>query len=138
MIRRNFKPLSCDLDGNGPDSIHRVVALAQLFSVTNGLTPTQRAKLAVLVEEAVTNLYDHGVVGDGFHGRVDLLVDGEDVHIRISDSGDAFDPRTAEDVAMPNADRGGGAGLAMIRAWADIVDYRSQAGMNLLELKLRG
>lgn len=137
MIRRNFKPHGCDLDEKGPESIHRAVALVQSFCNANGLSPKQRAKLAILVEEAVTNLYDHGAVTPGFAGHLELTCDEEDICVSLSDTGQPFDPRTADDFDMPNMERGGGVGLEMIRAWARIIDYRSDAGRNLLELQLR-
>ncbi len=137
MISRNFKPHSCDLDENGPETIHRAVALVQLFSKNNGLAPQQRAKLAILVEEAVTNLYDHGTVHPGFAGTLTLTADPQSVRVVLCDSGTPFDPREADEIEMPNLDRGGGVGLAIIRAWAEIIDYRSEDGINRLELKLR-
>lgn len=137
MVRRNFKPHSCSLDENGPESIHRAVALTQLFSTANALSPQQRAKLAILVEEAVTNLYDHGAVMPGFVGTLALVGEAGDVRLILSDSGKPFDLREADVADMPNPDRGGGMGLALIRAWADVIDYRSAGGINRLELKLR-
>lgn len=137
MIRRNFKPHRCDLDENGPESIHRAVELAHLFSTSNALAPQRRARLAILVEEAVTNLYDHGAIGPGFAGTLTLSADSTDVRVTLCDSATPFDLRDAHEADMPNTERGGGVGLAMIRAWAEIVDYRSANGTNALELKLR-
>lgn len=137
MNSRNFKPHSCDLDENGPESIHRAVSLVQLFSTTNALTPQQRTKLAILAEEAVTNLYDHGAVGPGFAGSLTLARDAQAVRLVLCDSGHPFDPREEDEIDMPNLERGGGVGLAMIRAWAEIIDYRSENGVNRLDLKLR-
>lgn len=137
MIRRNFNPHSCELDENGPESIHRAVSMARLFSTTNALTPQQQTRLAILTEEAVTNLYDHAASEPGFAGRVTLTADGDSVRVVLSDSGQPFDPRTADEIEMPNTERGGGVGLAMIRAWAEILDYRTENGVNRLELKLR-
>ena len=138
MVRRNFKHLSCDLDDNGPESVHRAVALAQLFSTSNALSAPQAARLAILVEEAVTNLYDHAAPGRGFSGRLELQSDADALHVTLSDSGAGFDPRDAAAAEAPNAERGGGVGLALIRAWADIVDYRRDGEMNRLELRLKG
>ncbi|MFN3472780.1 MAG: ATP-binding protein [Blastomonas sp.] len=137
MIGRNFKPHSCDLDENGPVSIHRAVALVHEFSAASALTPEQGAKLAILVEEAVTNVYDHADVQPGFAGSLALAGDSDGVRICLCDSGQAFDPRSADEDRLPDLERGGGAGLALIRAWAEIVDYRSEDGVNRLELKLR-
>jgi len=137
MIRRNFKPHSCDLDENGPESIHRAVALVHEFSAATVLMPQQSAKLAILVEEAVTNLYDHADVQPGFAGSLSLARESGGVRISLSDSGKAFDLREADAQQAPDLDRGGGAGLALIRAWADVLDYRSENGRNLLDLRLR-
>lgn len=137
MISRNFKPQSCDLDEDGPESIHRAVALTQLFSASNDLAPQHQAKLAILVEEAVTNIYDHAASAPGFTGSLLLAIDAGRVRVTLTDSGPPFDPREADEIEMPNLERGGGVGLAMIRAWADILDYRSEAGLNRLELALR-
>lgn len=137
MIGRNFKPHSCELDENGPESIHCAVALVHEFSAASSLTPSHTARLAILVEEAVTNLYDHGQVQPGFTGSLALSDDGDGVGICLCDSGKAFDPREADECHGPDEERGGGAGLALIRAWAEIVDYRSEDGRNQLELKLR-
>ena len=141
MISRNFNPHSCDLDENGPETIHRAVSLVQLFCANNGLPQQQRAKLAILVEEAVTNLYDHGALTTGFTGTLTIAGDADaepgGVRVTLCDSGPPFDPRAADEIEMPNLERGGGVGLAMIRAWAEIVDYRSESGINWLELRLR-
>lgn len=96
----------------------------------------QSARLAILIEELVTNLYDHGGITGGFSGE--LVLDGHDdgLHITLRDSGPPFDPREAAEVDMPNMERGGGVGLAMIRAWADVIDYRREDDMNRLDLRM--
>lgn len=136
MERRNFKPNSCRLTANGPESVHRAVELAQRFSADYGLAPAQRAKLSIVVEEAVTNLYDHGADLADLEGWLELAESGGAVQVVLADNGRPFDPRDMQETDMPNADRGGGAGLALIRAWADIAGYRRENGFNLLELVL--
>lgn len=138
MTSRNFNPYRCDLDGNGPESIHRAVAQAQAFAEEHSLSPMLGAKLAVLVEEAVTNVYEHGAVEGSLSGWLDLYPDPAGICIILADNGRPFDPREADEIDAPNSERGGGAGLAMIRAWAEIADYRREDGFNLLELVLLG
>ncbi len=138
MTARNFKPFRCDLDANGPESVHRAVILAQDFAAEHSLGPVESAKLAVLVEEAVTNVYEHGVVEGDLSGWLAIERDPAGVCILLADNGRPFDPRAVDEIDMPNMDRGGGAGLAMIRAWAEIADYRREEGFNLLELVLLG
>lgn len=137
MSRRNLKPHRCDLDADGPESVHRAVELAQAFGAHHKLASGQMAKLAILVEEAVTNLYDHGVVTDGFCGWCEIEDSADGARIRLADNGAPFDPRGAAQADGPNMERGGGAGLALIQAWAQITDYRHHQGCNILELKLR-
>lgn len=138
MTACNFNPYRCDLDGNGPESVHRAVMLAQSYAIDHQLAPVQAAKLAVLVEEAVTNVYEHGEAAQGFSGWLALQPDPAGICILLADSGIPFDPRSVAEADMPNAERGGGVGLAMIRAWAQIADYRREDGLNLLELLLLG
>jgi hypothetical protein len=61
---------------------------------------------------------------------------GADVRLTFSDAGVAFDPRAA-DFAGPNAERGGGAGIALIQAWSRIESYARSRGRNRLVLDLQ-
>lgn len=133
MAARNFKPFRCDLEADGPESVHRAVALAQSYAAEHSLPPDQNAKLAVLVEEAVTNVYEHGGADAGW---LVLAPDPAGICMLLADNGAPFDPRSVAESELPNLERGGGAGLAMIRAWAEIADYRREDGLNLLELVL--
>ena len=108
---------------------------AQGFSDQCALDAGHAARLAIMIEELVMNLVEHG--GLGADGMIELVLTHEDgvVAIMLSDTGAAFDPRAAEsNEAIP--ERGGGAGIDLVRAWAEIVDYRSHAGRNRLILKM--
>lgn len=120
----------------GADAVHLMVEEAKRFAAARRLSQAEAAKLAIVVEELVINLVDYG--WDGEPGRTELVLDrtGDGIAIMLSDDGVAFDPRMADrDDAIP--DRGGGAGINIIRAWADILDYRSEHGWNRIELRLR-
>lgn len=108
---------------------------AQSFALERGLELDHAARLSIIVEELVFNLVEHGGVGG--EGLIELVLSHEDgaVAITLSDGGVAFDLRNAaSDEAVP--DRGGGAGIDLVRAWAEIVDYASEAGRNRLLLKM--
>lgn len=112
-----------------------MVTGAQNFGELCRLDAGHAARLAIMIEELVTNLVEHGGIGE--HGVVELILTQEDgvIAIALSDTGVAFDLRATEsDEDIP--ERGGGAGIDLVRAWAEIVDYRSGNGENRLILKM--
>ena len=118
---------------DGPDPVHQAVTLARAFCETRGLCPDSTARLAILVEELVINLFDHGGLGAGDIVAIWLVREGGAVRMLLIDPGQPFDPRSAtKGAAIP--ERGGGAGLAFVHAWTEIVDYRTADGTNRLEL----
>lgn len=95
--------------------------------------PSLHARLAIIVEELVLNMVEHGAPPAGSEIGVSLTREAGGIGIKISDSGTHFDPRGAQ---MPEAipQRGGGAGLALVRAWAVIRDYARVDGVNRIDL----
>jgi anti-sigma regulatory factor (Ser/Thr protein kinase) len=122
---------SAVLDGAG--MLSGAVELARDFAATHGLEAGDAARLCILVEELVANLSDHGTPGPT-PPRLSLLIEAAAIRIRLVDSGKPFDPRRAA-VQSPHQERGGGAGLAIVRAWAEIEDYRSDRNGNRLEIR---
>ena len=118
------------------DSLHRFLVAAHQFAGVEALDAVMSRRLAIIVEEAVANLLDHGDPRRDM--TLTLRLDRADgrVRVRLEDDGDAFDPRSATAGIMPNPDRGGGAGLALIKAWSEIVDYGTVGGTNRLTLLL--
>ena len=127
--------VECSLSGGDP--VHVAVETAQGFGVTVGLGPLDSARLAIVVEEIVANLCEHGGCGDGTPGHLALSQQGETIRIAVQDQGPPFDPRESQDADLPNPDRGGGVGLAMVRAWSESLDYCTADGRNLLTVLLR-
>jgi serine/threonine-protein kinase RsbW len=91
--------------------------------------------LAVVMEEWVANVVEHGGPQDGARIVLRLSLGDEGVRLSASDAGRPFDPRTAR-FAGPNAERGGGAGLAMIAGLSRITAYQRRAGRNRLVLQI--
>ncbi len=109
------------------------LALVDDFVARLGFPPATHAKLAIVVEELVLNAIEHGCPGPGTEIGVALSAEPGGIGIAISDCGGHFDPREALPVeTVP--DRGGGAGLALVRAWAVIRDYARIDGVNRLDL----
>ena len=136
MGSRDSKSPPVRLCCSGADgAVHRLVEAAQGFAEIGRLSAGLAARLAIIVEELAANLIEHGGVGGD--GEIELLLahEADGVRIVLSDSGAAFDLRTApSEEAIP--ERGGGAGIDLVRAWTEIVDYHSEPGRNRLELRL--
>lgn len=112
-----------------------MVEAAQAFSEQCSLEPGHSARLAIIIEELVFNLVDHGQIGEDGVIELALTYDDGVVGIALSDSGVTFDLREAEaEEAIP--ERGGGAGIDLVRAWAEIVNYEQDGGRNKLLLKM--
>ena len=109
------------------------------FAAANGISGDDLSRLCVVVEEWVANLYEHGGVGPHETVEIALAADPKGVRIVIVDPGRAFDPRRSKPGGgLP--ERGGGAGIDIIRKWASHIDYRVVDGRNRLDLliPLRG
>jgi serine/threonine-protein kinase RsbW len=135
MASRESPPDPQRIDAVGPTALGDAVAWARRYASDHGLVARDVARLCVIVEELVTNLIEHGGLGDLQIG-MELARRPSALALVIEDSGPPFDPRSAtlED-AVPA--RGGGAGLRLIDAWSEVVGYASENGRNRLELSLR-
>lgn len=123
--------LSGTLSGAG--ALVDAIALARAFGEAQRLAEADLARFCIVVEELVANLFDHGQLTE--LDRIALTFAREAGHVRIAltDPGAAFDPRQVP----PNgerSDRGGGAGIDLVRAWAEIVGYEVTGDGNRLEL----
>jgi anti-sigma regulatory factor (Ser/Thr protein kinase) len=120
----------------GPGAVARAIAFARRFAPAAALPDAAADRLVLIVEEWVANIVEHGRPAPGSLIVLRLeMADGR-VRLRFSDAGIAFDPRTLQDDG-PNLERGGGAGIALIRGWSDVEAYRRRAGRNRLVLRSR-
>jgi serine/threonine-protein kinase RsbW len=118
----------------GAAAVARALAATRRFAEAQRLQADTADCLAVVVEEWVANIVEHGRPSEGSLIAIRLQWTGEGVRMTCTDAGVAFDPREAGDQG-PNLERGGGAGIALIRAWAEIEDYRRSGGRNRLTLR---
>lgn len=111
----------------------RAVRAARGFAVDCALAERHADRLAVVLEEWLSNLVEHGRTAPGSRVAIRLDRAGALVRLTVSDAGIAFDPRAVA-FQGPNRERGGGAGLELVRAWAEIVDYRRSRARNRVVL----
>jgi anti-sigma regulatory factor (Ser/Thr protein kinase) len=119
----------------GPTALGDAVASSRRYAVDHGLGARDEARLCIIVEELVANILEHG---DGTTDRkvgLELLRDGPLIRLIVEDDGNPFDPRSARPGETVPA-RGGGAGLRLVKAWSEIVDYQSGRLGNRLELRV--
>jgi serine/threonine-protein kinase RsbW len=98
---------------------------------------TAKAAYAVelALEEIVTNIIRHGLLGDAAREiAVELTADRDDLILRFADDGVAFDPREHE--VEPPGLRSGGFGIGLVREFSRRMDYRREAGRNHLEVRI--
>ncbi|MGA0603780.1 ATP-binding protein [Caulobacter sp. KR2-114] len=112
-------------------AVSRALRLARGFAASAGLEPAATGRLAVVVEEWVANIVEHGGAQDGARIFLRLRLVAGVVQLSVSDAGQPFDPRAAV-FDGPNAERGGGAGLALIAGLCRIAGYARRAGRNRL------
>jgi len=117
----------------GGDAVRQATEGTRAFADGRNLTADELARLCIVIEELVVNLYDHG--GLTKEDQVELILAGEPGAIRVTivDPGVPFDPRSAP-MEQDNAERGGGAGIGIVRTWARIVEYDVTDAGNRLEL----
>ena len=106
-----------------------------------GADPTACSELKLAVDEACTNIVEHGYAGRTGPIALTCESDGESVRVVIRDRGAAFDPGSvpAADVTSRWEDRPvGGLGWHLIRSSVDEIDYeRDPSGGNRLTLVKR-
>ncbi|HYT32400.1 MAG TPA: ATP-binding protein [Thermoanaerobaculia bacterium] len=123
-------------------NLAQVRAFVQDFCRRVGADPQASFDLKLAVDEACTNIVEHGYVGmPQGDMRVSIAFDGERLTVVISDHGRSFDPEriAPPDIRMDCEEREpGGLGWHLIRSTVDGFRYESGAGEgNLLTLVKR-
>ncbi|GAA4712119.1 ATP-binding protein [Sphingomonas lutea] len=115
--------------------MHDGTTIAFEFAAAAGAHPDDVKRIAVTVEELLTNLYEHGGIKNDERVSMELFVTSSEFSLVLTDPGRPFDPRTdaGENQIAP---RGGGAGLKLVRAWASEIEYTSSPAKNRLSLRI--
>ena len=119
----------------GADAVTQASDAARAFGEMQWLSEEETARLCIIVEELVTNLHEHGGVSLDEEITLALASEPGRLIITLTDPGTPFDPRQPRSQTDP-PDRGGGAGLDIIRSWAVITGYDVTDEGNRLELLL--
>lgn len=129
----NSNSATCVLSGR--NAVGQAARAARLFGEAHQLTADECARVCVVIEELIANLHDHGGLTDRDKVELTFANEAAGVRIVIADRSNPFDPRSAPPRTR-RPERGGGAGIDLVRAWAQFVDYSVTADGNRLELLL--
>ncbi|MFC6841157.1 ATP-binding protein [Xanthomonas theicola] len=106
----------------------------------HGVTREHAGRARLIVEELACNTLEHSHLAAGQPPlEVGLQVERGALVLEFRDSGPAFDLRTAPapDLDADIAERPiGGLGLHLVRQLADHIDYRHDAGLNVVRVTL--
>lgn len=117
-------------------AVMQAVAAARHFAIAAALPAESAARLAIIVEEIVANLVDHADLPADAQLELGLAQGDDRVAIMLRDPAVPFDPRQPAAHSGPIPERGGGAGLALVRAFASIDRYDRDGDCNVLHLSL--
>lgn len=115
-------------------AVRKALELARDFIERAGCGGDAEARLCIIVEELIANLVEHGNAAADSEIALELAAIGADIGLTLSDAGMPFDIRTADVPVEIPPERGGGAGIAMILNWAQVIDYTQVDGRNVLTL----
>jgi len=134
--RRRFSAFVAS--GRDPRStILQALQFAREFLPESCLDDRARVKVAIIVEELVSNSLHYGGRANDLSLWLSLDDTGDAVVLEMEDDGAAFDPTCDAGFKGPDPETGGGIGLAIVRAWGEEIAYSRRSNRNHLQLTIR-
>ncbi|MEE4200256.1 ATP-binding protein [Erythrobacter sp.] len=124
-------------DGDPQPVIAQALRFTRRFLPQSGLDARGKVKLAIIVEELVSNSLRHGGMPRAACLMLVLSPGDAGVHLSIRDNGDPFDPTAPAPFDGPDPVSGGGVGLTIVRAWGEGISYERKDGSNSMTLLVR-
>jgi len=126
---------------NKREETQRLRPALEEFARQNHLAPAVLQAADLALEELVTNVISYAYEDAAPHEiRIRLTLDAPHLQIEVEDDGRPYDPlsRPPVDTSVPLEDkRIGGLGIHLVRSFMDDVDYRREAGKNILRMRKR-
>ena len=112
-------------------------ALAQ-FLAAHGVPYRAGYAVNLAIDELVVNVMRYAYVDDDTHFiDIELVVNGQQIILRIEDDGRPFDPRTGPSLDLHAEDRdAGGLGLILVLDLVDVLNYQRVGEKNCVEVRV--
>jgi anti-sigma regulatory factor (Ser/Thr protein kinase) len=123
-----------------PSAPSQVQAMARDFARRCALSDAEGPRLAIILEELVTNVVKHGGSGGATSAVLRLAREHDRLVIEFEDDGPAFDPTAyrAPGLDEPLESRPDGRlGLHIVQELAHELSYRREGGRNMLRIVRR-
>lgn len=123
--------------GDPAPTIDHSLQFARKFLADHRVDARLQVKLAIVVEELVTNALRHGGAEQDLSFSLALSEELGSITLEIEDDGVPFNPLTVPPITGPDPETGGGIGIAIIQAWSENPAYSRSKESNSLTLNLR-
>jgi serine/threonine-protein kinase RsbW len=136
MITKEYKCQSCTFE-----ELVKVRDFVKEQSISLGAEEMIAENIALAVDEAVTNLIEHGFKTKDNSFILEITKDNTDLIIDILDDGISFDPKKIEDPDLEKYFKElkkGGLGIYIIKSMMDSIEYlplNKHQKYNILRLK---
>lgn len=120
-----------------PEEVMRAVEAMQAFAQQEGVPESMVFGLSLALEECGSNIVNHALQRDAEKKfQVEIERTGEAFIMELRDPGPAFDPTAAPENKLQAEDDDplGGWGIQLVRRSVDRLEYRREAGENILRL----
>lgn len=126
---------------NHPREKRRLLLSLRAFAEEHKISPRVLQAADQALEEHLTNVMTYGYEDDDPHEiLVRLGIVRDALQVEVEDDGKPFNPleRPEPDTTIPLIDRPiGGLGIHLIRQFMDELNYRREAGHNILQMRKR-
>ncbi len=118
-----------------PHEVMRAVETFQKFAREKQMPEKDIFGLSLALEECGSNIVNHALKGDPRQTfQVTIEYTGNAMVVELRDNGPEFDPTRAIANPSSNDDQVGGWGIQLVRHYASDIQYRRNAGHNILRL----
>lgn len=136
MVDNNPGPTASASFPPDQHAVSRALDMLESFLDRHPVGDETQARLAIIVEELVANIVEHGRSPADQPIALTLRKSGPEISLVLSDGGISFDCCAPVVPAEAPPDRGGGAGLAMVQRWASTMAHVREDGRNILKLAM--